>query len=451
VITKMESSQVIGVNVSDVLTTAKNFNFNQGINAKYKLDSVGSEWTTDLSYTLSPNETQQSFVSGNGKLENNLNFFAAQTNLLKKMKKDITVETGLKTTLVGFHNTTDYYRHAGGISTSDSLRSGAYSYKESINAAFVQASKKFSGIILKVGTRLENTNMDGHQKTPVDTSFSIHRTDLFPYVYLSRTIMKIAGYDLRAYLVYRRTINRPSYEYLNPASRIIDPYLFETGNPFLRPQFTQNYEANVSVDERPLIAFGINNTKDIFTQVIYQADTNSMVSKRTYDNLGSNREHYIRFMGAIPPGGKYFFVVGGQYNHNFYEGMYENKPLSYKKGSWTLYTYHQLKLGSLTQVSVNGFVRFNGQQQFYELSTFGELRMSINQQFLKKKLNVTVSMNDIFQTNHNEFILNQGSVKAYGLRESDTRRFGLNVRYNFGWKKKDESTDLNNYTPDKIN
>ena len=97
------------------------------------------------------------------------------------------------------------------------------------------------------------------------------------------------GYDLRGYLVYRRTISRPGYQLLNPSQRYVDPYLFETGNPALRPQFTQNYEANISVDERPIFAIGVNDTKDIFTNVVYQSDTSSRVAYRTYDNLGSNK------------------------------------------------------------------------------------------------------------------------------------------------------------------
>ncbi len=36
-------------------------------------------------------------------------------------------------------------------------------------------------------------------------------------------------------------------------------------------------------------------------------------------------------LGALPPGGRYFFVLGAQYNHNFYQGLYENKPFSLKK------------------------------------------------------------------------------------------------------------------------
>ena len=256
--------------------------------------------------------------------------------------------------------------------------------------------------------------------------------------------MKIMGYSLRAYLVYRRTISRPGYQLLNPSQRYIDPYLFETGNPKLRPQFTQNYEANISVDERPIFALGVNDTKDIFSNVVYQADTSSRTAYRTYDNLGNNKEIYFRALGAIPPGGKYFIVAGTQYNHNFYKGFYEGKTLSYKKGSWSFFTYQTFKLSNTSQITLHGFARFNGQQQFYELTPFGSLNISINKQMLQKKLIITISGTDLFYTNNNDFTLLQGSISASGYRKSDTRRFGINARYNFGIRKKEERNFLNN-------
>ncbi|HEY6504538.1 MAG TPA: outer membrane beta-barrel protein, partial [Chitinophagaceae bacterium] len=226
----------------------------------------------------------------------------------------------------------------------------------------------------------------------------------------------------------------------------------EMGNPSLRPQFNNNYEANISVNEMPILAIGLNQTKDIFTSVVYQADSSLAQAVKTYDNLGTNKEFYLRGMGAIPPGKKYFFVLGAQYNHNFYQGFYENEPLDFKRGSWTLFTYHSLKLGKLSQFTLNGFVRFNGQLQFYELSTFGTLNASINRQFLKQKLTVTLSANDIFWTLRNDFTMNQGSIDASGSRMGDTRRFGINLRYNFGIRKKEESTNMFNVeSPEKTN
>jgi iron complex outermembrane receptor protein len=461
-IKEISNNNIITNNISDVVNNGNNFNLSQGLSAKYKIDSTGSEWSTDVSYNYSPNTSSQNFVNtffvpaipkngGDGKIKTQLNFFSAQTNLLLKLPKKFTVETGLKTTLVGFNNTTDYFRQTAQSRIKDVGRTSSYKYNENINAAYLQASKNIYGIIVKAGTRLENTNMKGNQFIPSDTSFSIHRTDLFPYVYISKNLFKIMGYELKAYLVYRRTISRPGYQLLNPSQRYVDEYLFETGNPSLRPQFTQNYEANVSVDERPVVAIGINNTRDIFTNVIYQADSSHSVSYRTYDNLGNNKEIYFRALGAIPQGKKYFIVAGLQYNYNFYDGLYQGKPLLFKKGSWSIFSYQTLKITHTTNLTLNGFARFNGQLQFYELSSFGSLNFSVNQQLLRKKLTISASVNDIFLTNHNDFTIKQGTVNASGFRKADTRRFGLNIRYNFGIRKKEDLNLLDAESPERSN
>jgi hypothetical protein len=180
---------------------------------------------------------------------------------------------------------------------------------------------------------------------------------------------------------------------------------------------------------------------------VYQSDTSQSQAYRTYDNLGKNKEWYLRGLGAIPPGGRYFFVLGAQYNHNFYQGLYENKPLSFKKGTWTLFTYQTFNVDKKSVITLNGFVRFKGQQQFYELTTFGSLTASVNRKLLKDKLVATISLSDIFASNKNNFALNQGSVNASGYRQSDTRRFGINLRYNFGIRKKEEGNNMFNAEP----
>jgi iron complex outermembrane recepter protein len=443
-------------NNNTIRNDGSSFNINNGIALRYKPDSLGSEWTTDLSFTYARNKSEQFFhtsyfepwlyfTGGDGKSNNQRNFLTAQSDLKLKLKKKYTVETGIKTSVLGFNSTAKYFREENSQRNPDSARTNTFRYNENINAIYLQGSKTVSTIVIKAGARLENTNMDGHQIIPADTTFSIQRTDFFPYVYISKKVMTIAGYELRAYLVYRRTIARPVYEQLNPFSRYVDEFLSEKGNPGLRPQFTTNYEANVSVDERPLLAIGVNQTKDIFTNVIYR-DT-SLKAYRTVDNLGTNKEWYFRGLGAIPPGKRYFLVVGAQYNQNHYEGSYQGNPLSFKKATWTFFTYQTLKLDKRSQITVNGFMRLKGQQQFYELSTFGALNMSVNRQFMKQKLILTLSASDIFRTNRNEFTIQQGTIKASGFRESDTRRFGINLRYNFGIRKKEESNNILNVEP----
>ncbi len=463
VIKKISTSQTLTDNLNNVNNKGSSLVIGNGIESKLKIDTLGSEWANNIFFYYSHNTSDQFFtttyysppfpaIGGDGSGENKRNFFSAKSDLKLKMKKKFTFEAGVKTTVHAYKNITNYFKETGGVRTKDKSRTNTFNYNENINSAYLQGSQTIGkDIVIKIGTRLENTNMKGRQIIPSDTTFDIHRTDLFPYLYLSKKVMTIAGYELRAYLVYRRTISRPVYDQLNPFPRYVDQYVSEVGNPSLRPQFTSNYEANVSVDERPILAIGVNKTKDIFTNVIYQADSSRIQAYRTYDNLGSNKEWYLRGLGAIPPGGKYFFVLGAQYNHNFYQGLYENKPLSFKKGTWTFFTYHTLKLDKRSQITVNGFVRFKGQQQFYELSSFGALNASINRRFLKEKLIVTLSMSDIFATNKNDFTIKQGSVNASGFRQSDTRRFGINIRYNFGIHKKEENNILDVESPEKTN
>ena len=463
IIKKISTSQTLTNNLNRVTNNGSSLVIGNGIETKLKIDSLGSEWANNVFYYYSHHTSDQLFsttfysptfspVGGDGTGDNKRNLFSAKSDLKLKMKKKFTLETGIKSTTHTFKNITNYFRQSGTVRTKDISRTNTFHYNENINSLYLQGSKTVGkDFVIKTGVRLENTNMKGNQIIPRDTSFNIHRTDLFPYIYLSKSLMKIAGFDLRGYLVYRRTITRPGYEQLNPFAKYIDQYLSEVGNPSLRPQFNQNYEANISVDERPILAVGVNDTKDIFTNVVYQSDTSQSQAYRTYDNLGKNKEWYFRGLGAIPPGGRYFFVIGAQYNHNFYQGLYENKPLAFKKGTWTFFTYQTFKVDKRSVITLNGFLRLKGQQQFYELTTFGSLNTSINRKFLKEKLTVTLSLSDMFASNKNNFTLNQGSVNASGFRQSDTRRVGINLRYNFGIRKKEEGNNMFNAEPPTTN
>lgn len=444
------ADDVLDSSVAGLNSDNRSLFINQDLASKYKIDTAGSEWTNAFTYTYSSNTIDQVFntqsalpYGGDGTVTGKRNFFSGQSDLVYKFPHKITFETGVKTTFLSFDNDAGYFVTLNGNRKPDGSRTNQYSYHENINSAYIQGSKALGGFILKTGLRMENTNMSGRQVLPADTSFAIRRTDFFPYVYFSRKVMSIAKYELRAYLVYRRTISRPSYEQLNPFPKYVDRFLSEVGNPTLRPQFTNNYEANVSVDERPLIAVGFNDTKDMFTNVYYPGAGNAQ-AYRTFDNVGHNKEFYLRGFAAIPPGGVYFFVIGGQYNHNVYDGLYDGKPLSFTGDSWLFFTYHQLKLDKNSQITLNGFMRLKGALQFYELSSFGALNINLNRKFFNQKLTVTVSLNDMFFTNNNKFTINQPSVQATGYREQDSRRFGINIRYNFGFHKKEEEKDMFN-------
>ncbi len=419
--------------------------------ANYKIDTLGSKWELEADYDYVNTNTNQLYENrftlplapslfGDGDINNRKNIFSIETDLTLKLPNKFSLEAGGKFNYSRSSNSAIYFNDNGSGAKLDSFQSNKFRYREQISAAYLQIARTFGGFTIKPGIRLEHTDISGNQYFPQDTSLSIKRTDLFPYVYLRQGIAKVFGFKLMGSAIYRRSISRPYYEALNPYPKYIDQYLYEAGNPRLRPQFTSNYEFNIMADDFPIFSIGVNDIKDIFTGVTYQDDSTKIVY-RTFDNLGRNKEMYLRFVGGIPPGGKYFFYMGAQHNLSNYTGFYQGRPLNYKRGSWTFFMYHNYKPTPTFNISLNGFMRLKGLQNFYELKTFGQLNISLNKAILKKKMNIILSGNDILRTNQYQFNIQQAGINAAGSRLNDTRRIGVTVRYNFGIKPKEEKQE----------
>jgi len=449
-----ENSGILeGQNRSVVTNKGNSFFSSSDIYAKLKIDSLGSEWESEISFDFFRNSNAQTYnnqfllpsqnpIIGNGDLDNDKNIINAETDLTLKLKKGYTLETGGRFVTSNSKNNSLYYLNDAGTNKVDSFQTNRFKYNEQIGSLYAQLAKTFSGFTIKPGLRMEYTYIKGTQLFPRDTSFGLNRIDFFPYLYLSHNLFKMMGFTLKGNLVYRKSISRPYYEALNPYPKYVDQYLFEIGNPRLSPQFTTTYEFNVQADGFPIFSVGINDIQDIISNVTYQDDSTKIVF-RTFDNLGKNKETYLRIVGGIPPGrGKYFFYMGTQYNHSNYKGVYANQPLSYKRGTWTFFTYHNFKPSPLWNISLNGFMRLKGLQNFYEINSVGQLNLSINRSFLKKKMNVILSFNDMFYSNKYNFKIDQPTILASGQRFTDTRRVGLTVRYNFGIKPKEDKQDL---------
>lgn len=450
---KIVNHTLTGKNQSDIYNKNNSLYIGNNFSSKYKIDSSGSEWTLEMDYNFYRSNNTQEYsnfiylptrptVLGDGKTHNNKHIYVAQSDLTLKLPKKITLETGFKITLSNSSNGAAYFNQKGtGPKEIDSFQTNTFKYKEIISAAYLQVARTFYGFTLKPGLRFETTHISGRQFIPKDSSLSIKRTDVFPYVYLRHKLFKIFGFPLIGNAIYRRSIKRPYYEILNPYPKYVDQYLFDVGNPKLQPQFTSNYEVNVTFDDFPVFAFGINETKDIFSNVTYQ-DEGTKIAYRTYDNLGKNKEYYYRIVGGIPPGGKYFFYAGAQHNFNKYNGFYQNQPLLYNRGSWLFFMYHEFKAAKTLTLNVQGFMRTKALQNFYELDNFGGLYFSANKSILNKKANLILSFNDLLKTNRVSFNLNQGNVNAQGTRVNDTRKIGITFRYNFGLTKSKENNSF---------
>jgi len=445
-------------NVNHTDTEGGRFFVNQSLNALLKFDSAGRrKLLLDFSGSFFRPKSDQTYGntferstgimpgnSGTGNNSGRSDFYAARAELTYLFKNKIKLETGGKLSVQDFSNRAAFTRTENGVTAPDLFRNNAFDFNNRISALYLQGTRSFGSFSVKTGLRLENTYMYGHQKIPSDTTFKVQRTDLFPFLFFGRRILTLMGMEMRATLVAQRTVSRPGYDQLNPFRQYVNEFTYQSGNPALKPQFSNNYEMNVSVDGTPILAVGQRYIRDIFTSVLYQDPKDPQITNRTYDNLARNKETYFRLMGAVPPGGKYFFVAGAQFTLNDYTGLYENSPVNFRRGTWRFFTFHELKFDRRSALMLNGFYMTRGQMQFTELGDFGNLNLSVNRRFMNDRLTLTLNASDVLFTNKFNFRINQGSMVARGFQYRDSRRFGFNLRYNFGRKKHTE----NGFNPD---
>ncbi|MCX7954185.1 MAG: outer membrane beta-barrel protein [Bacteroidales bacterium] len=425
-------------------------NFSNDITFTYKLDTLNSIIEVKTGYNHNNKCGNQNYenvailptiteVNGKSEINSPSNNYYVSCNLNYKLPFNLKIESGFNLSFFNFKCKNNFFNIYQFNPIADTNKSSFYKYTENIQAIYFQLSKElFWKIIVKPGFRIEHTFMNGEQYFPSNSKFKISRTDFFPFVYIGRKIFQFKDFELYSYFIYRKSITRPEYKSLNPAITYIDEFNYQQGNPNLKPQFTENYEFNISYKEYPVFAVGKLYTKNIFSEVTYTDSLNIYRIVRTYDNLGKAEQLYLRGMIGIPPGGIYFFGVGFQYIKDYFSGYYQNIPFIYKNSGWRLFSFHQLKLFKNTKITMSAFWLLGGMWNFYELDNFGQINIGLNQNLFKNKITLNVYFRDVFNTNKNKFKLIVPNINATGERKSDTQRLGINVKYNFGIKKKEE-------------
>jgi iron complex outermembrane receptor protein len=166
-ISKDPSPAILGKNVSDINSANKTTYLGNNISTRYKIDTLGSEWTSQFDYNYYGNRNTQFYknnyylpakpaVSGNGINNSDKNIFLLQTDLVLKLRKSLTIETGLKATISNSRNSSNYTKDTGNnIMFVDDFQTNTFRYNENIIAAYVQVSKTFAGFTIKPGVRLK--------------------------------------------------------------------------------------------------------------------------------------------------------------------------------------------------------------------------------------------------------------------------------------------------------
>ncbi len=157
----------------------------------------------------------------------------------------------------------------------NTILSNEFDYTENTQAIYASMSKDLSKWKFQAGLRGELTQTKGYSHTLKQTT----RYDyfkLFPSLLVSYQPDKNNGLSFSL----SRRINRPSFWNLNPFKSLYTAYSYGEGNPYLQPEYNNNFELTHTYKNILTTSFFLNVTGNGFNYVtIAAADTNLVYTR----------------------------------------------------------------------------------------------------------------------------------------------------------------------------
>ena len=419
----------------------KNLAFN--VNDRLKIDTLGQELAIDVDYSKFSNtsfaEYKTLYYGANGLLDpkkeqnpqfrtnqtpSSIEIYSGKADYTKPLTKTWKLETGVKASSVKTNNDLRAQISNNGSFIEDIKRTNQFNYTEQIIAAYSNISHQFKNGSIQLGLRAENTESDGNL---VSQNKRIKRSYLnfFPSVFINRSFGKKNDLGLS----YSRRIDRPNYDDLNPFEYYLDDYTFMRGNSFLKPQYTNNFELTYTYNKTIDVSLSYSHTTDVITELILTQDNQTF---QTNDNLNTQNSYGLNIYSPFTitkwwTGNVNFngFYLGFK-SKDIAGGNVDNGQRAFTLRSTQTFTVAKFK------AEVTGDYRSSLTYGIYNLFPRYAVDAGVSRAFANKKLNVKVSLTDVFNTLRND--LNSTALgNDFKIRQkSDTRVLRINLTYNFG-------------------
>ncbi len=427
-----------------------NNNYNFNLNYRYA-DTSGRELNIDADYGIFDNGNN-SFLPNfyTGSAYNTTRIFRNMTATdidIKTLKADYEqplstriknagkLGLGFKVSDVQTKNDFDFFNVIENRDILDTARTNYFTYKEQIQAAYANYNTQVGKFGVQLGLRGERTVSKGALSTrqtkdyrDVDTSYF----NVFPSAAFSYQLAKNHGVNL----TYRYSLDRPSYQDLNPFENRLDELTFEKGNTNLRPQYTHSFDLGYTFMGFANLSFNYSKTKDFFTQYTDTDVRNGVTSFFiTKANL-ANRENYGVTLSTPLPIKKWWNgFLNAWYNQNVLTAnLGDGKNVDLKASGGGFYMQHTFSLPKNWSIEADGFMNFGGLWGNFVSGTQGMMNVGVIKKIWDGDGQIKVSLQDVLKTAGWNAFTELGTLYMDGRGTWEGQQVVVNFTYRFGNK-----------------
>ena len=267
-------------------------------------------------------------------------------------------------------------------------------FKRDIHAIYSTYSNKISRLEVMAGLRGEYTNRE-IKHIGAGQDYKLDRVDLFPSLHTSYDLMS----DLQLMASYSRRINRPSGRDLDPFRSFMNQTTVRVGNPDLKPEYTNSYDLSILKRfETSFISLDgfYRLTSNVISRISQLQDDGILV--QTSANVSQDKSlggelmlnlNLSKWLLLNTSASLYKYQLQGEVL-----GEYIDKSSTNYDGRMNA----TFKFSSSSRMQLTGM--YNGPSVSAQGDRKGSFysNVSYRQEFMKRKLTATLSMQDIFGT-----------------------------------------------------
>ncbi|WP_373058930.1 outer membrane beta-barrel protein [Zunongwangia sp. H14] len=425
-------------NPAQNLTQILDMNFDN-INSTYnfvydrKFEKEGHTMQAEVNYN-NFDEEENSFFSFEGATDG----FTSYEDLVKENRENLItnvdyvnplnektkLEMGLEARLLDTDN--DYN------TTNANFQDSNYQYNRDIYSFYTTYGQNFEKWSYQVGARLENFQVDAIYNG--DKVFEDDYLTIYPSGFLSHTPDEKNTYQLS----YSRRVDRPGFGQVNPIREVSSPRLTVTGNPELRPQFTNSVEFNYTRNfiNKGSITGGVffRNINDEINQVIVEDPNEPGSLLLGYENFEDNNSYGLELSA------NYKFTDWWSTNTSFeaysqqLKGVVGTEYLETNNTTFNFRTSHSFKVTDDLTFQIFGFYRGWDEGLQMRMKPIYFMNLGGRYSFLEDKATVSLNLNDIFNTQEYQFVDGRPFPQR-GRFKGETQTVYLGFSYRFGGGK----------------
>ena len=335
-------------------------------------------------------------------------------------------EAGVKSGFIATNLDNQFFRLDNSKWISDSALMTNFTYHENITALYSTLEKHFKKWSLQGGLRLEKMHATGDENIK-GVEFTRDNTALFPTLFSSYEINK----NNTIKISYSRRINRPQFYALMPYLSVVDSLDIWHGNPNLKPEFSNRYEAVYSLQNKYFFTLGYTVTKDVIRFIAGQIG-----NERATEFYPINIDKYKSIsLTIISP-----FTITKWWNISAVTNLFNNKYYNLQNGSSSQFymTLNQsinqsFKLGqSLKGEMVLDYTTRSVDEISENDAVFNTFSLGLQKDILKQKGRLVLNCNDPFAWFHYSYRSHFIRMYEEGSYRFPTRSVTLSFTYQFG-------------------